>query len=270
MRRLNDLRPFSWIEEGIDQRSEQSRTVLVSHIIPKSFPAYCKLFHPIFVDESIDDPSVTWHEWERTHRELANTRTPAPGLSDVLSGGTLERGWPRGPVEGRRIFWRELAAECQLEFHADINASSFTRVFPGGSWPRRLVGPLEGDFDPETCARVVDALSSCAGSQQCFFYYWFLATRGRNESLLFKGDVLGVVDLLNGGRDEVEGPPTYWWPLDRSWCICTDYDLTFTLIGGSRKLVDNLVSDEMLECLEVDPTSRVDSESDQLNKPDSS
>lgn len=26
--------------------------------------------------------------------------------------------------------------------------------------------------------------------------------------------------------------PEYWWPTDCSWCLCSDYDLMFTVVGG--------------------------------------
>lgn len=265
MQRLTDLRPFEWIEECVARADEPSRPVLVSHALPNVFAACCKLFHPIFVDESIDDPSLTWHDWEKTHGELRRARSSSPALSRILSESTLVRGWPREPVQARRVLWRELAAEHGLQFHPEINDSSFTRRFPGGSWPRRLIGPLEGDFDPDTCARIVEVLSLYTGSHECFFYYWFLATRQCNESLLFKGELFEVMDLFRGTAGDVEGPPTYWWPSDRNWCVCVDWDLTFALIGGPRELVNALIRDETLECLEVSPTCRVDTDSDQLN-----
>ena len=64
---------------------------------------------------------------------------------------------------------------------------------------------------------------------------------------------------------EVRGSPTYWWPESRAWCICTDWDLTSTLVGGPHELVELLASDSDLECIIVKPTMRVDSDADRAN-----
>ena len=53
--------------------------------------------------------------------------------------------------------------------------------------------------------------------------------------------------------------PEYWWPPNRAWCVCSDYDLMFTVVGGSRHLISALLKSDVLECLEVTPQTRIDS-----------
>ena len=46
--------------------------------------------------------------------------------------------------------------------------------------------------------------------------------------------------LFRGGPDEVPGwmdGPNLWWPEDRAWCVASEIDLPFTLVGGSDQLV---------------------------------
>ena len=50
----------------------------------------------------------------------------------------------------------------------------------------------------------------------------------------------------------------YWWPSDQSWCVCSDYDLPFTIIGGRPNLVSALLQDKVLECIQVTPQTRID------------
>jgi len=52
--------------------------------------------------------------------------------------------------------------------------------------------------------------------------------------------------------------PTHWFPEDRSWLVCSDYDLTFTLVGGSARLAQELLDHPVLECVSVQPETRVD------------
>ena len=64
---------------------------------------------------------------------------------------------------------------------------------------------------------------------------------------------------------EVSLSPEFWWPEDRAWCINTDYDLEFTIIGGPTNLLADLSAHSELELLPVTARSRVDYRSDQVN-----
>jgi hypothetical protein len=44
-----------------------------------------------------------------------------------------------------------------------------------------------------------------------------------------------------------------WWPDDRAWCAGNEIDASFTCIGGSRALIDELLARHDLEVLELDP-----------------
>lgn len=49
--------------------------------------------------------------------------------------------------------------------------------------------------------------------------------------------------LFTGAAAEAEGweeGPNLWWPDDRSWCVASEIDLDYTLIGGSRALCAEL------------------------------
>jgi len=36
--------------------------------------------------------------------------------------------------------------------------------------------------------------------------------------------------------------PSYWWPDDRAWCVCTDTDLSCAYIAGSADYIRELLS----------------------------
>jgi hypothetical protein len=124
------------------------------------------------------------------------------------------------------------------------------------SWPRYLVPPAEGSLEQKQLERLTTALAPVTGDQDCLFY-WTTIFR---EEPLWRGKLAG---LPESPRRQAEGrSPNYVWPSSRDWCICTDYDLCFTLIGGSRSLIDTLLSDSVLECLEVDLSTRIDYRAD--------
>jgi hypothetical protein len=45
---------------------------------------------------------------------------------------------------------------------------------------------------------------------------------------------------------------------DHSWCVCSDYDLTFTIVAGSKELVSRVLNDVTLEAIQVTPQTRID------------
>lgn len=160
-----------------------------------------------------------------------------------------------------------------LQFHPEITAESFSRRFPSRSWPRHLVGPDEGSLDLDTCDWLVKCLEPFTGpfdsgslDRRCYFYYDAVASPRR--PVTYSGDLRDVL-LTFDSKIRVEGvrtTPTWWWSEDRAWCVCTDYDLTFTLIGGPSLLANALLADDVLECVQVEASSRVDDAGDQLNK----
>ena len=42
-------------------------------------------------------------------------------------------------------------------------------------------------------------------------------------------------------------------------CVCSNYDLGFTIVGGDADLIDRLLRSDVLECIEVTPETRADS-----------
>jgi len=49
--------------------------------------------------------------------------------------------------------------------------------------------------------------------------------------------------------------------------LCTDYDLDFSLIGGNKEIIDVILSNSELECIEVDINTRIDYRADWRNVP---
>jgi hypothetical protein len=45
--------------------------------------------------------------------------------------------------------------------------------------------------------------------------------------------------------------PNLWWPEDHSWCVASEIDLSSTYVGGPSGLIEQLVTDERLETVEV-------------------
>lgn len=239
MKELNSLEPYKWIEnetaqvEGISPNWNGN---FVSHCVPKRYEAYCKILYPIYADANIKDKSIM--------------RDDNDEEDDF--------------VYGQRIFYKDLAKELGLQYTKGIDIGTFWRAW-GEHYPRYLSYVEEGHIDETSCPKIIELLKPFTANQECYFYYYFLATKDWKSDKLFKGNLDEVLSFYS--HPNLRFSPTYWWVEDKSWCLCTDHDLDFTLIGGNRELINKFLQDDFLECIEVDLTTRVDYKADENNKP---
>jgi hypothetical protein len=243
---IADHSAFDWIARGLDLHGFG-----VSRLLPPVFRAYCKILHTIHVDLSVGDRSLSWHQAADPMTWFAGSAVPDKTdeiVRGLVSGGTIERSVPDVPFPSSRIRWRDLAAQYSVSFTPQITDAAFTAVFPGRSWPRYLVGPDEGTLDEEGCRRLCEILAPFTGAQRCFFYYELIATRSV-EALLYSGRLDEVPSTF--GIDAALGTPSYWWPEDRTWCVCTDWDVTYTVVGGTSDLAREIEGDAILEVVRL-------------------
>ena len=71
------------------------------------------------------------------------------------------------------------------------------------------------------------------------------------DHLLFVGPVTdagqwGAVSFGHGIPRDINSP-NFLWPVDQAWCVATDIETTWTGVGGSAALTDDLLRDPRLE-----------------------
>jgi hypothetical protein len=249
MRSCSDQAAFEWIRSGREQLLASDnpnwKGNFVSHLLPKSFEAYAKLLHSIEANyENIDNPL--------SESEIAILKVrPCKKLRLFVESLREER---RGP----RVRWRTLAQLFGVPFEPEICHEWFrASMEEPGCWPRFLFGPDEGNLDAEELSEMISVLRAFADSQDCFFRFAEIPFIATDKPILFRGVLDQLGTLLTDGKYQFT--PEYWWPVDRGWCLCTDYDLTFSVVGGSRELVSALLRNATLEALEVTPKTRIDS-----------
>lgn len=245
---VQDQTAFDWIRQGRDEQL-RSKTLdwkgnFVSHLLPPVFESYAKLLHKIeghyeFIDEPLSPP------------ENAILRIPScePLKSFVRSRRA-------DPQESSRIRWKELAELLNVPFSPAINHEWYRKKLPDPwCWPRLLSGPSDGHLSQEECETLVSVLKPFTAKQGCFFRFSDIPFYTRSgEPQLFRSELDEVSEFQIEKRLSFE----YWWPSDRSWCVCSDYDLQFTIIGGRSQLVSALLLDRVLECVEVNLQTRMD------------
>jgi hypothetical protein len=213
-----------WLEEK--RKDPQDRWVHhVDELLPDGFEAYLRLFHP-FLPWGAD-----------------------PATTDV----------------GDHRTWRSLAIEAGVEFNGRLTWRQLEPVLPIEDTGRRFqVG--HGNLDPAVRARLFSLLRANTAPQAAYFFYGLSAILSdRHRAALFEAPLNSADDVwpIAGSEGFAAETPELVWPEDRSWAICTDYDLTSTYIGSDRNLAGVLMDDSQLEILEVTMDTRVDNAADE-------
>lgn len=248
MQHCTDQAPFEWIRRGRDEllasHNPSWKGNFVSHLLPKSFEAYAKLLHSIEANyENIDNPLA--------ESEIAILKIPpCKKLRSFVESLRDER-------RDSRIRWETLAHLFAIPFKSEICPEWFRlSMEEEGCWRRFLCGPGEGNLDGKELAELLSVLRALTGTQDCFFRFAEMQFITTDKPILFRGVLDELPTFLAEGKYQFT--PEYLWPADRSWCVCSDYDLTFTMVAGSRELISGVLKNATLEALEVTTQTRID------------
>jgi hypothetical protein len=210
--------------------------------MPDVFEAYAKVFH--WMDaryDNIDNP-LTPEEQAILHMPgCASLRTLVEGL--------------RSNDGNTRVRWQHVAEVLGMPFVAGLSHDWFRTKLEAGCWPRYIFGPNEGMLDQRELLALCNVLAEGGTAKRCLFRLPEMPFIGTDHPLLYKGS---LVDVLLFPLEASWGSPEYWWPPNREWCVCSDYDLAFTIVGGSKETIKRLLDDTVLESIEVRPDLRVD------------
>jgi hypothetical protein len=243
-----DESAFDWIRCGRNERINSNHPGwvgnFVSHLMPPVFDAYAKVLHCIEASyENIDRPL--------TENEISILKLPpCEELKSLVQARRTE-------AQDLRIRWRELADLLHVPFAPEISQEWYRKRVAEGCWPRFLCGPDEGLLGPEECRELVSVLQPFTAPSGCFFRFAEMPLIETNKPRLFQGALNEAADFIESGGYQFS--PEYWWPANRSWCVCSDYDLMFTVVGGSRNLISALLMSDALECVEATTQTRIDS-----------
>jgi hypothetical protein len=249
MHQCTDQAAFEWIrserEELLASDNPSWKGNFVSHLLPKSFEAYAKILHSTEASyENIDNPLA--------EREIAILKIPpCKKLRSFVESLREEH-------RGSRIRWETLAHLFGVPFKSEICHEWFrVSMEKQGCWPRFLIGPNEGKLTSKELAELLSVLRAFTGSQDYFFRFAEIPFINTDRPILFRGALDELPTFLADGKYQLT--PEYLWPADRSWCVRSDYDLTFTIVAGSKELVSGVLNNATLEALEVNPKTRIDS-----------
>ena len=67
---------------------------------------------------------------------------------------------------------------------------------------------------------------------------------------VFRGPIEGATTSLSGSPIGFQSA-NLWWPADHAWCVATEIDFAWTIVGGSRSCIDAILRDPRLRATET-------------------
>lgn len=213
--------------------------------MPARFPAYVKIFHPMWLDPTEDD---------RTHDEVARDEGAPQGsaVHVALTAGTVaQRTMDTEDVTGQpgmqRVWWRDLLGASALTLRTDWR--TLTKVL-GSSWPAGLYGPGEGHVEDPMLERLVAHVRPWTHGPIALHASTAAEVPGHGEVSYQCTEAAGVDDVLAfKATNKYSLQPTLWYDRDETWMVFSDQDLCSTHVAGPEGLVADILADPDLETI---------------------
>lgn len=229
---LRDLQPARWIEQEL-QPSWIGAGVPLTALLPQSFPAYARIFHPATTREG--NRPVRWATiaaW--------NGATPHPQMQ---FGKIANLPYPYQPDWGHPP---PIGCLPAAELHTLTKLlADFTATPDSSYW---CLWAVYSFFRPAPYRKMPRIHTA------------------ERDYLLFHSNLETVGALADAGGPGAWGQsPNLWWPQDRTWCVATEIDSYDTYIGGSPDCIARILQCPALEALPTTIATRIDAGSDTIN-----
>ncbi|MFF1777968.1 hypothetical protein [Streptomyces virginiae] len=231
--------------------------------MPPALPDAAWVLHSMYEHE-LAPFDMSYVEYRRaflnsrsTDPEIVPGLDPAEVFTDPSNVFAPSRGEHPGP-RLRRLRWAELArrtgdpvaAEGRLPCH-----TSSPSLREQGGRPLGITSPSEGSLDRADWDRLIEILtehSPQGADTRCLAYYTPLGQGADDfENLHVRAGRLADAKALYDHPDEEWWTPSNFWAHDRSWVLCTDYDLWATKLAGPTPLVEALLDDSQIEAVRL-------------------
>jgi hypothetical protein len=254
------LPPPSAAESAEPARWVQARYVWSGHWVTREvgidFEAYVRVFHPY----GEGDDAKTWAEVAAAHDKVMHPGAlweeitadgpwdPEAEYNPNHNGGVDLHGDLRQPL---------LRVVCEvLRRHTATPEDCYFAVWSGWGWDHTATltfrkadaddPPTQPPENPDPAVRLDPSAPRFGVIGRDFHLY-----RGQIE----QATQIGGGDYYPSSGFLWQQSPTLMWPRDHAWCLSTELDAEYTVIGGSHALADDLVNTPGIEAVAVSPTA---------------
>lgn len=222
----------NWMFEGIETWNPETirkTGVRLKNCVSNKFEAYCKVFHPFYISKRKSNRLVSREIYEQKFYEE----------NDL--------------TETKEKSWNEIAKTYEITLNNESNTNIFENKFIEIGWPENLYFPTEGFLPQNQFIELLDILKKFTHNQ-VIIYQQIPHNNWKNDK---------TEDFQLANFDETlnyftgEGFIGYLGDEKKNWMVYTDTDLSFTIIAGSKYLI-NSIKNSSLESFECNPNTRVD------------
>jgi hypothetical protein len=232
----------------------------VTNLLGSDFAAYARVFHP----PQDHLRSVTWAEVAR-----ANGRKMHPWAQWNQVNSPAEPSLERNRyaiTRGPHLDAHALEALCAiLAQHTAAARSCYFALWEGRTPGRTATVTFTAVYAPDGVLPPDIELPAPAPRERhldlsgpTFLLPGHNTLRG-SPHYLFEGHVNAATRIGHWVHESffIPQPPDFIWPADHTWCVATTH-ANSTLIGGSRKLIDELCAADTVEVLPIPPEAPFD------------
>ncbi len=211
--------------------------VRVGSMVPTGFAAYVRILHPL-------QDGRRWREIAEANGRVLHPLAQWSHFFDTLHHPNL---WP---PSGHLPRSEHVALVAHLPSSGDVTYA----VREGHGWWR---DGAAGPHDPDLTAYEIPAPTRIPGDAEPVLalphrrYHLFRAPLAAHEAWVEDQDV--------------EQSATLVWPDDHGWCLATEVDFDFTLLGCARATADAVLDDPRLEAFEVGANDNMSWPGDTIN-----
>jgi hypothetical protein len=225
----------------------------VGSVVPDSFAAYARVFHPA--------GSERWSDIAARTGRVVHTEMQYDPIASTDDGGDL---WlHERPLEGTLNGGALTGLAELLAQHTSTPQRCWFAIWDGygqlhgGAATVRTMLVREPGSDSERVvrsrAKPLLAPKTLDGPR--------INAPGR-DYFLASGALEDISDFfVQVGRQS----PNVWWPADRAWIVATEIDFCWTYVAGDRAAIDAVLSEPDLEALESQPDHGINFDSDTIN-----
>jgi hypothetical protein len=260
LRLCDDVSPAQWIVDCIHPFAQD-----VGSIVPEGFGAYARIFHPAERNEGEGRVPVRWSEVAEANGRIAHPEMqwPTIALREPYSNWRHPGLWDREPNEG------SLPADLVPELVEVLRRHTSTpdRVwfavwngYSGLAFDDSGIGTIDLSAWPGSRIKSGKGLRTVGARRQPPSAPTF-ELPGRAYWLLS-----GPIDAATESLGQWQQSANLWWPEDRAWCVATEIDFSWTYLGGTESLIDEVLSHPSLEAMRAEIAHGVTWDSDHLNR----
>lgn len=215
------------------------------------FEAYVRVFHPYDGAHG----SQTWAQVAAEHGKIMHA---SADWDEITTDAPWDPTAPQGPHRnsGGHIVGNlprpALRIVCEvLRQHTSTPDECYFAVWEGWGWDTATRLTLRSDVGEPSPPppRLLPIRLDSDAPRFDVLHRSFLLYRGATEQAL----EIGGGDYRENLGFFWEQSPTLMWPADHAWCLSTEIDSAYTVIGGGAALARDLVAAEGVEALTIEP-----------------